>query len=163
MRRISNELLIIQDFPRRDRMEFKEIVTVWLGNTLFVYLHHSFAEIDRWIRRWIRCRGNQGSVHILERDGVADPNLHARNLFQLQILGQPCRFSPSRLASSGGYLGSARGIQEFLHGDYIVQSRHPCKDPANEKLPGFSLQCAHIAGQDYAVRTHSWARTLSGP
>ena len=26
-----------------------------------------------------------------------------------------------------------------LHGDYIVQSRHPCKDPANEKLPGFSF------------------------
>ena len=101
---------------------------------LIVYTHHSFFCNGRCIR----CQKEQRQYSRFGTGWSCRPKFTSLNyvpaanpwiasLFSATKIGVVLRISWSNSRNSG-----------ILHGVFIVQSRHPCMDPANEKLPGVS-------------------------
>ncbi len=136
MRQISKTLIDFPNLSRRALLEFNDIEEVFLASyTNCSSKHDSFSEIDRFFRCQVEPR-------------------------QYTHFGTECTFRPKftfltyvpaanpwialsfSAIKTGGVLRISWSISRnsgILLGRFIVQSRHRCKGPANEKPPGFSF------------------------
>ena len=91
-----------------------------------------------WNRRWFRCPKEPRQYLHFGTGWSCRPKFAFLNYVPAANHWIAWSFSATKIGVVRRISWSNSTNSGILYGGFIVQSRHPCKDPANEKLPGFS-------------------------